>query len=138
MSELETEPHSPICRRVWLFGGLCVADGDTIVPIRGRKAQSFFLFLVHHPATPYTRDALADLLWPDAPPERVRRYLSALLNRLRQVHSLAITDRESYSQKGYSADRCSPIQRNLTTVREKTGNSELRRGGDHDRSRHYD
>lgn len=56
-----------------------------IATIPGSKAQSLFGFLVLHPAIPHTRDALADLLWPEAPPDRVRHYLSDLLYRLRQA-----------------------------------------------------
>jgi DNA-binding SARP family transcriptional activator/tetratricopeptide (TPR) repeat protein len=41
-------------------------------------------FLLLYPHLPHTREYLADLLWPDAPPDRVRRNFSDTLYRLRQ------------------------------------------------------
>jgi DNA-binding SARP family transcriptional activator len=41
-------------------------------------------FLLLHPNLAHTREYLADLLWPNAPPDRVRRNFSDTLYRLRQ------------------------------------------------------
>lgn len=43
-----------------------------------------FAYLILHPHRPHNREQLADILWPDAPIDRVRRNLSDALYRLRQ------------------------------------------------------
>jgi DNA-binding SARP family transcriptional activator len=64
---------------------LRIERGRAPVHIPGNKAQSLFAFLILHPDTPHTRESLASLLWPDAPPDRVRRNLAGLLHRLRKA-----------------------------------------------------
>jgi DNA-binding SARP family transcriptional activator len=46
---------------------------------------NLFAYLLLHPRVPHRREMLADLLSPDAPPERVRRNFSDTLYRLRQT-----------------------------------------------------
>lgn len=72
-------------RRVRLFGALHIETAQRSVSLTGSKLQSLFAFLLLHPDTFHTRDHLANLLFPDAPPERVRRHLSDTLYRLRQA-----------------------------------------------------
>lgn len=72
-------------RQVWLLGALRVESEKGPLPIRGSKARGLFAFLVLQPKVPYTREVLADLFWPDAPPDRVRRNLTHVLYRLRQA-----------------------------------------------------
>lgn len=72
-------------RRVRLFGTVQIETDQSVVHLSGSRIQSLFAFLVLHPHVTHSRDYLADLLYPDAPVERVRRYLSDTLYRLRQV-----------------------------------------------------
>lgn len=71
-------------RRVWLLGSLRVEDVQGTIHISGSKVQSLLAFLLLHPHIPHTREYLADLLWPNAPPDRVLRNFSDILYRLRQ------------------------------------------------------
>ncbi|NJN98449.1 MAG: hypothetical protein HC875_32350, partial [Anaerolineales bacterium] len=71
-------------RHIWLLGALRVEATAGPIPISGSKVQSLLAFLLLHPHLPHTREYLADLLWPDAPPNRVRRNFSDTLYRLRQ------------------------------------------------------
>lgn len=79
--QIETDAR----RRVRLLGALRVEEAGQFIRIPGGKAGSLFAFLVLQPHTPHPREVLADWLWPDAPPNRVRRNLSDLLYRLRQA-----------------------------------------------------
>lgn len=71
--------------RVWLLGALRVEGETGVIEIPGGNAQSLFAYLILSPNIPHTRERLADLLWPDAPPDRTGRNLSDLLYRLRQA-----------------------------------------------------
>lgn len=71
--------------RIWLLGALRVESASGDIRLRGLKIQNLLAFLLLHPDMPYTREFLADLLWPDAPPDRVRRNFSDTLYRLRQA-----------------------------------------------------
>ncbi|MCP4358352.1 MAG: hypothetical protein GY796_10085, partial [Chloroflexi bacterium] len=83
-----------ITRRVWLFGPLRAENTAREGPahegpanalhIPPGHAQSLFAYLVLHPA-PHPRERLADMLWPEAPPNRVGRNFSSLLYRLRKA-----------------------------------------------------
>ena len=53
--------------------------------MKGEKARNLVAYLVLHPRILHRREVLADILWPDAPPERVRRNLSDLLYRLQKT-----------------------------------------------------
>jgi DNA-binding SARP family transcriptional activator len=78
------QPERPVPHRVCLFGTLRVITPQGTVTLSGSKLQSLFAFLLLHPHTRHSRDYLADQLYPEAPPERVRRYLSDTLYRLRR------------------------------------------------------
>jgi DNA-binding SARP family transcriptional activator len=71
-------------RRIWLLGGLRIAREQSIIRLAGSKTRNLFAYLALHPAMPHPRDVLADVLWPDVAPERVRRQLPDTLYRLRQ------------------------------------------------------
>ena len=71
--------------RVRLLGTLQVEVAQKPIRISGSKAQSLFAFLLLHPKISHTREYLADLLWPDVSPGRVRRNFSDTLYRLRQA-----------------------------------------------------
>jgi DNA-binding SARP family transcriptional activator len=79
------QSHTEASRRAWLLGALRVENAQGPIRITGGKAQSLFAFLVLHPATPHPREVLADRLWPEVTPNRVRRNLSDALYRLRGV-----------------------------------------------------
>jgi DNA-binding SARP family transcriptional activator len=51
----------------------------------GEKSQALLAYLALHPRRPQRREMLADLLYPDAPFERVRRNLSDTLYRLHKA-----------------------------------------------------
>ncbi|HFQ93033.1 MAG TPA: hypothetical protein ENK32_03415, partial [Anaerolineae bacterium] len=79
------QPQPTHTRRVYLLGRLQIEDGSHQFTLRGGKMRSLFTWLVLHPQRPYSREQLADQLWPDAPPDRTRRNLSDTLYRLRQT-----------------------------------------------------
>ncbi len=62
-----------------------VEHAGSALPVTGPKLQALLALLALNPGRPFTRAALADSLWPDAAPERVRPTLSDLLYRLRQA-----------------------------------------------------
>lgn len=72
-------------RRIRLFGSLRVQEGARALLLSGRRVLSLFAYLILHPHARHPREFLAELLSPDAPPERVRRNFSDALYRLRQT-----------------------------------------------------
>jgi DNA-binding SARP family transcriptional activator/tetratricopeptide (TPR) repeat protein len=72
-------------RRIWLLGGLRVECAGVALAVTGPKLQALLALLALNLGRPFTRDALADCLWPTAAPKRVRPALSDLLYRLRQA-----------------------------------------------------
>lgn len=84
MVATDEEQHRPT-RCVWLLGGMRVEHAGSALPVTGPKLQALLALLALNPGRPFTRAALADCLWPDAAPERVRATLSDLLYRLRQA-----------------------------------------------------
>lgn len=70
--------------RMQLFGSLQIQRGDEFISINGEKSRSLLAYLVLHPRVLHRRELLADMLWPDAFPDRVRRNLSDLLYRLQK------------------------------------------------------
>lgn len=70
---------------MWLFGALRVTDHKHPLLVSGSRATSLLAYLVLHPHTLHPRESLADLLSPDASPERARRNFSDALYRLRQT-----------------------------------------------------
>jgi DNA-binding SARP family transcriptional activator len=74
-------------RRAYLFGPLQVDDDLGLRRLNGEKMQSLLAYLVLHPRFPHRREMLADLLSPDALPQRVRRNFSDTLYRLQKVLS---------------------------------------------------
>jgi len=81
---LGTQSDPPPPRKIWLFGGLQIADSGRLISLSSGNARSLFAYLVLHPRH-QRREFLADLFWPLAPPERVRRSFSNLVYRLRQA-----------------------------------------------------
>jgi DNA-binding SARP family transcriptional activator/tetratricopeptide (TPR) repeat protein len=82
--------------RISLFGTLRVEQGHNSCPISSSNVKNLLAYLLLYPDRIHTREYLADLLWPDTPPERVRRNLSDTLYRLRQAvgEGLLTIDRE--------------------------------------------
>lgn len=80
----DEERPQPV-RCIWLLGGTRVEHVGSALPVTGPKLQALLALLALNPGRPFTRAALADCLWPDAAPERVRPTLSDLLYRLRQA-----------------------------------------------------
>jgi DNA-binding SARP family transcriptional activator/predicted ATPase len=74
-------------RRMYVFGSLRVQDARGLRHLSGERVQSLLVFLTLHPRIPHRREVLADLLSPDAPPERVRRNFSDTVYRLKKALS---------------------------------------------------
>jgi DNA-binding SARP family transcriptional activator len=72
-------------RRIHTFGSLQIHSANNPLLLKGEKTRSLVAYLVLHPRILHRREVLADMLWPDAPPERVRRNLSDLLYRLQKT-----------------------------------------------------
>ncbi|GIV69776.1 AAA family ATPase [Caldilinea sp.] len=70
-------------RRIELFGALRVSEEERIFKVKGGRAVSLLAYLALHSHARHGREALAEILSPDAAPERVRRNLSDALYRLR-------------------------------------------------------
>jgi DNA-binding SARP family transcriptional activator len=68
--------------RVQLFGRLHVWRDGVLLKELEAKALELFAYLLIYRERPHLRDALADLLWADAAPERVRKYLRQTLWQL--------------------------------------------------------
>ncbi|MDW8270036.1 MAG: hypothetical protein RMN24_12810, partial [Anaerolineae bacterium] len=68
-------------RRIELFGTLRVSEDARILNVAGSRAVSLLAYLALHPRARHTREALAELLSPGAPAERVRRNFSDALYR---------------------------------------------------------
>ncbi|MEW5940629.1 MAG: hypothetical protein AB1750_13245 [Chloroflexota bacterium] len=56
-------------RRLWLFGALRIEQDGQAVTLGG-KLVNLFAYLLLHSRHPLSRERLADLLSPDAPPDR--------------------------------------------------------------------
>ncbi|MCB9134949.1 MAG: tetratricopeptide repeat protein [Anaerolineales bacterium] len=74
----------PISRQIFLFGALQIQEAQENIPLSGEKAQSLLAYLLLHPV-PQGREQLADLLFPDAPFDRVRRNFSDTLYRVQKT-----------------------------------------------------
>lgn len=74
----------PNSRRIQTFGSLKIHSAKTPLFLKGEKPRSLLAYLILHPRVLHRREMLADMLWPDAPPDRVRRNLSDLLYRLQK------------------------------------------------------
>jgi DNA-binding SARP family transcriptional activator/tetratricopeptide (TPR) repeat protein len=82
MKASQTYPSS---RRVFLLGRLHAFNEGHLRRLSGEKAQSLLAYLVLHPHLPHPRQKLADLFYPEAPFERVRRKLTDTLYRLQKA-----------------------------------------------------
>jgi DNA-binding SARP family transcriptional activator len=70
-------------RRIYLLGGLQIRVGHDSRHLTAEKVRNLLAYLLLHPQRPVSREMLADLLFPNAAPERVRRNLSSTLSRLK-------------------------------------------------------
>lgn len=69
---------------MYAFGSLQIHGEDGPLLLKGEKARGLLAYLILRPRVAHRREMLADLLWQDAAPERVRRNLSDLLYRLQK------------------------------------------------------
>ena len=96
-------PRAP--RRVRLLSQLGIETEKGPLQIPGGRAQRLLAYLLLYPKPAHSREALAELLWPEAPPARMRRNFSDLLYRLQTAlgpgwltatrDSLSLVDPES-------------------------------------------
>jgi DNA-binding SARP family transcriptional activator len=78
--------------RIYVTGQVTIEHGDTLVGERqlaGRQGRLAFAYLVLRRSNAVTRDALVDVLWPDAPPPELESAISAILSKLRSAMKLA-------------------------------------------------
>ena len=69
-----------------LFGRLrCEADGREIAGLEARKVQELLIHLLLHRAPPFTREALATLLWGERNDAQARKYLRQALWQLHRA-----------------------------------------------------
>jgi DNA-binding SARP family transcriptional activator/predicted ATPase len=69
-----------------LLGGFQVSkDGDPITRFETDPARALLAYLALHAGTPFRRETLADLLWPDQPRPEALHALRQTLNRLRRA-----------------------------------------------------
>jgi DNA-binding SARP family transcriptional activator/predicted ATPase len=71
--------------RIYTFGSLQIHGADAPLFLKGEKSRSLLAYLVLHPRIFHRREILAEMLWPDAPPDRIRRYFSDVLYRLQKA-----------------------------------------------------
>lgn len=71
--------------QIHTFGSLQIQRGNENLALKGEKSRSLLAYLVLHPHILHRRELLAEMLWPDGSPERVRRNLSDLLYRLQKT-----------------------------------------------------
>ncbi len=71
--------------QIHTFGSLQIYNANAPLTLKGEKSINLLAYLVLHPRIAHRRERLADMLWPDAPPERVRRNLSDVLFRLQKT-----------------------------------------------------
>lgn len=71
-------------QRIQTFGALQIYNAQSLLPLKGEKVRSLLAYLILYPRILHRRERLADMLWPDSPPERVRRNLSDLVYRLQK------------------------------------------------------
>jgi DNA-binding SARP family transcriptional activator len=81
-----------------LFGQLQMQQDDQVLDAwNSRKGHELLAYLLLHRERTHTRQALADLLWPESTSEQSMKYLRHTLWRLQTVldHSIEVTDPES-------------------------------------------
>ncbi len=74
--------------KISLLGPVRVALGPTLVTqsdFKVETARALLAYLALDPQTPYTREDLATLFWPDEPTATALRNLRQTLNRLRHA-----------------------------------------------------
>lgn len=71
--------------QIRLLGGLHIRCEGRAITAPGGKPQQLLARLLLEPQRAHPREQLAELLWPDASPDRSRRNLSDALYRLRQM-----------------------------------------------------
>jgi DNA-binding SARP family transcriptional activator len=74
--------------RIYTSGSLRIQRGNDVIPLKGEKSRSLLAYLILHPRIAHRRELISDMLWQDAPPERVRQNLSDLLYRLQKESNI--------------------------------------------------
>jgi DNA-binding SARP family transcriptional activator/predicted ATPase len=96
---------------ITLLGDFEVAcDSRPVTGLATEKVRALLAFLAAESARPQRRDVLADMLWPDMPPDRARHNLRQSLSRLRTAldsagcAALLLTDGHELVQLDPSGD----------------------------------
>jgi DNA-binding SARP family transcriptional activator len=71
--------------RIYLFGGLHIEKAGKHIEIHSTRGKKLIAFLVLHPHLSFTREYLAEQLWPETYPERILRNFSHLLYRVKNT-----------------------------------------------------
>jgi DNA-binding SARP family transcriptional activator/predicted ATPase len=70
---------------VRLFGGVAVSsNGETITKFQTQKTAALLAYLSCHPHKPFSRDYIAELLWPDGDAVSIRNRLNQAVSSLRR------------------------------------------------------
>ena len=95
--------------RIEMLGGLRAQAADrTIDRFRTRQVASLLAFLAFYPDRPHSRDALAEMLWPDAQPEIARRNLRQALFYLRRHLTPLELPEETILKSDFAGIRLTP------------------------------
>src|SRR4051812_26480697 len=131
--------------RIQLFGGIQAVSGETVVShFETRRAACLLAYLAMHRGRTHTREALAEMLWPDedtdATRDRLRQALAAIRRALepdgavngsvlkadRSEVGLAVdrfeTDVHDFALKVKAAERATEPLEQLALLREAVEN----------------
>lgn len=78
-----SSPPSAPDRRLHVFGPMRAEDSGSAIDVPAGNAQRLLAYLALRAGVPHRREAVADVLWPDATAEHARRSLSDTIYRLR-------------------------------------------------------
>jgi len=78
----QSQTYKP--RQIYTFGSLQIHGSGNALLLKGDKVRSLLAYLILNPRRLHRRELIADIIWPDSPPERVRRNLSDTLHRLQK------------------------------------------------------
>lgn len=97
-SELDPPQLSPPTLptlQIWLLGGWRILREGAPLDVPAGQPRSLCAYLLLQPGGQATRSAIIEHLWPDAAPDRARRYLTDALYRLRRVLPPAVVSADA-------------------------------------------
>ena len=113
-----------------------VQDGEQISGITSAKIQSLLAYLAMEPGRSFSRESLAELLWPDRPPGQASQNLRQSLSRLAKAIP-APADAPPYLIIDSQSVQFNPASDYSLDVAEFSHALEFGRGHTHRRIEHY-